>query len=56
MTQSEKIANLMAQNRILEDEMAVNARVAAAEAESLTAALGDATEIIYNNDMDVINQ
>lgn len=32
MTQSEKIANLMAQNRILEDEMAIKARLAAEEA------------------------
>ena len=56
MTNTEKIAKLMAKARILEDEMAVNTRVAAAETESLTAALGEATEIIYNNDMDVINQ
>lgn len=32
MTQSEKIANLMAQNRILEDEMTIKARLAAEEA------------------------
>ena len=32
MTQSEKIANLIAQNRILEDEMAIKARLAAEKA------------------------
>lgn len=32
MTQSEKIANLIAQNRILEDEMAIKARLSAEEA------------------------
>ena len=32
MTQSEKIANLMAQNRILEDEVYIRARLAAEEA------------------------
>lgn len=31
MTQSEKIANLMAQNRILEDEIYIKARLAAEE-------------------------
>lgn len=48
MTQSEKIANLMAQNRILEDEIYIKARLAAEEAVQPVAADLNVTKVALN--------
>lgn len=48
MTQSEKIANLMAQNRILEDEIYIKARLAAEEEVQPVAADLNVTKVALN--------
>lgn len=48
MTQSEKIVNLMAQNRILEDEIYIKARLAAKEAVQPVAADLNVTKVALN--------
>lgn len=55
MTNTERIASLIAKNNILRDEMIVNTHIANNEIDSLTKDLGEAVETIYNNDMEVID-
>ena len=55
MTSTERIAKLMADNRILENEMTIKSHVAEAEQEELLNALGQAVENLYKMDMEVIN-
>lgn len=55
MTNTERIASLIAKNNILRDEMTVNTHIANNEIDSLMKDLGEAVETIYNNDMEVID-
>lgn len=54
MNDNAQLKNLLAKNAILKQEMNINNSVANNEIDSLTTQLADAVEIIYNNDMEVI--
>lgn len=55
MTRTEMLAQLLAKNAILRDEMAIRERVAGKELDETTALLAEAVEELYNNDMEVID-
>lgn len=54
MNDNAQFKNLLAKNAILKQEMNINNILSSSEINNLTTQLADAVDIIYTNDMEVI--